>query len=270
MIFFPNAKINIGLYVTSRREDGFHNLETVFFPVKLSDLLEVNPMPGKGECRFKNTGIPVDCDAGHNLIVKAYRMLAATYDLPSVQVHLHKMIPFGAGLGGGSSDAAYMLKALNYIFEMSLSDSVLEEQASCLGSDCAFFIRNQPVFASGRGNIFEDLSLDLSEYRIVLVKPRCGVSTKEAYAGIVPAPAEFDLRRISELPVTEWKEQIRNDFEQTVFARYPEIKSIKASLYDQGAVYASMTGSGSAVFGLFKRNRPIRLEYPGCFVWEEE
>lgn len=272
MVVFPNAKINIGLFVTEKRPDGFHNLETVFYPVSWADILEVNPAPEakEGVCLWTNTGLPVDCPQEKNLVVRAYRLLDADYHLPAVRVHLHKLIPFGAGLGGGSSDAAFMLKALNTLFQLELSGEQLEEYAARLGSDCAFFIENRPAFASGKGECLEKIPLSLEDYRLVLVKPAGGVSTAEAYAGICPRPAPFDLRQLPCLPVTAWKERIENDFEQTVFKKFPEIAMLKAKLYEKGASYAAMTGSGSAVFGLFPVDQELLPDFPGCFVWQSQ
>lgn len=271
MIVFPNAKINIGLFVTEKRPDGFHNLETVFYPVGLSDILEIGRGEGKsGEYTFRNTGIDVGCDVEKNLIIKSYRLLASLYDLPAVKIHLHKVIPFGAGLGGGSADAAFMLKALNDYFELHLSQSQLMDYASGLGSDCAFFIPNRPAFASGKGDILEDIGLSLEKYRFVLLKPPVGVSTPEAYAGIQPKPAPFDLRSLDKLPVEEWKGVIKNDFEKSVFGKYPRIAALKQQLYDAGALYASMTGSGSAVFGIFRENENINVDCPDFFVWQND
>lgn len=272
MIYFPNTKINIGLFVTEKRKDGFHNLETVFYPLGLSDILEIKKAEGEqeGMCYFENTGILVDCPAEKNLVLRAYHLLAKDFHLPAVKVHLRKIVPFGAGLGGGSSDAAFMLKAMNERCGLGLSEQQLMEYASQLGSDCAFFILNRPAFASGKGERLEEISLSLENYRIVLVKPDSGVSTAEAYGGIVPKLPEFDLRKLGTLPIEEWKQVVKNDFETTVFARYPEIGKLKDNLYEQGAVYAAMTGSGSAVFGLFRRNEEIDINCPGCFVWQEE
>lgn len=270
MIVFPNAKINIGLFVTERRKDGFHNLETVFYPIGLSDILEIHPADGEqGECLFEQTGIDVGCEAEQNLTVKAYRLLASDYTLPAVRMHLHKVIPFGAGLGGGSSDAAFALQALNACFGLALTEVQLEAYAARLGSDCAFFVRNRPAFASGKGEVLEPMELALEDYRLVLVKPSFGVSTAEAYAGIVPRAADFDLHCLPELPVASWKERVRNDFEASVFRQYPRLAAIKEQLYASGASYASMTGSGSAVYGLFPRTADIRLDFPDCFVWQE-
>lgn len=270
MVVFPNAKINIGLFVTEKRPDGFHNLETVFYPIDLSDILEVTEGEGNpGTFVFRNTGIDVGCAPEKNLIVKAYHLLAMAYDLPSVRIHLHKMIPFGAGLGGGSADAAFMLKALNDCFELHLTDIQLMEFAVRLGSDCAFFIRNYPAFASGKGELLEDIDLDLSDYRMVLVKPSVGVSTPEAYAGVVPCAAPVDLRKLGTWAVEEWKGKVSNDFEWTVFAKYPEIAALKRQLYESGAIYVSMTGSGSALFGIFEKGSEVKLECPDCFVWQD-
>ncbi len=270
MVVFPNAKINIGLFVTGKRPDGFHNLETVFYPVGLSDVLEIAEGNGcPGEYIFHNTGIDVGCEPEKNLIIKAYLLLAAAYRLPAVNIHLHKVIPFGAGLGGGSADAAFMLKALNEYFELHLPEQKLMELAAALGSDCAFFIRNHPVFATGKGELLEDIQLSLADYQIVVVKPTAGVSTPEAYAWIVPGPAPVHLQEIGKWTVTDWKERVYNDFEKTVFLKYPEVAALKQKLYESGALYASMTGSGSAVFGIFEKRNKIKIEYPGCFVWQE-
>lgn len=269
MVVFPNAKINIGLFVTEKRGDGFHNLETVFYPIGLSDILEITQTDGNaGEYSFHNSGIDVACDAGDNLIVKAWRLLAADFQLPAVRIHLHKVIPFGAGLGGGSADAAFMLKAVNEYFGLKLPEASLIDYAARLGSDCAFFIRNRPAFASGKGEVLQELDLSLTDYQLVLVKPAFGVSTPEAYAGIVPKPAGFDLRTLGHMPVHEWKQQVNNDFEKNIFLKYPRLAELKQYLYDRGAVYASMTGSGSAVYGVFERGSEVELEFEGCFVWK--
>ncbi len=269
MVVFPHAKINIGLFVTAKRSDGFHNLETVFFPVDLSDILEFTRGEGKnGSCSFENTGIEIGGTSDTNLVVKAYRLLAMEYDLPAIRIHLHKMIPFGAGLGGGSADAAFMLKALNLFFELHLSEQQLLEYAVTLGSDCAFFVIDRPVFATGKGELMEQIELSLTDYRIVLVKPAFGVSTPEAYAGITPKPADFDLRKLGQWPVKEWRTRVYNDFEAGIFRKYPVLETIKQQLYAQGAEYASMTGSGSALYGLFEKGREIKLDFPDCFVWQ--
>ena len=271
MRIYPNAKINIGLSVTERRTDGYHNLETVFYPVGLRDVLELNREEGpKRVCYFENTGIAIDCPEDKNLVVRAYKLLASAYDLPAVRINLFKTIPFGAGLGGGSSDAAYTLKALNEYFELRISEKGLENYASRLGSDCAFFIRNRPAFASGKGDVLEDMALELDEYEIVIVKPDCKVSTAEAYAGISPAKAVFNLRELNLLPLTAWRKQVRNDFETTVFAKYPAIRKVKEELYNRGALYASMTGSGAGVFGIFPKGDVVLDTLQGNIIWRTD
>ncbi|HPF50424.1 MAG TPA: 4-(cytidine 5'-diphospho)-2-C-methyl-D-erythritol kinase [Draconibacterium sp.] len=255
MICFPNAKINIGLNVVEKRTDGYHNLETIFYPVKLSDALEIVKSE---KTEFTTSGIPIDGDSENNLVLRAYRLLQAEFDLSAVKIHLHKMIPFGAGLGGGSADAAFALKMLNRIFNLNLSTSELESYASKIGADCPFFIQNKPTFAHGIGDQFKEVKVDLSNYKVVIVKPPYSVSTAEAYRNIQPAKADFDLMNIASLPIDEWKNVIRNDFENSVFPIYPEIKEIKQKLYNAGAIYASMSGSGSAVFGIF-RHLPVEL-----------
>lgn len=271
MRIYPNAKINIGLSVTERRTDGYHNLETVFYPVGLRDVLELNREEGpKRVCYFENTGIAIDCPEDKNLVVRAYKLLASAYDLPAVRINLFKTIPFGAGLGGGSSDAAYTLKALNEYFELRISEKGLENYASRLGSDCAFFIRNRPAFASGKGDVLEDMVLELDEYEIVIVKPDCKVSTAEAYAGISPAKAVFNLRELNLLPLTAWRKQVKNDFETTVFAKYPAIRKVKEELYNRGALYASMTGSGAGVFGIFPKGDVVLDTLQGNIIWRTD
>lgn len=249
MITFPNAKINIGLNVVEKRTDGYHNLETLFYPVKLSDALEIVKADA---FEFSTSGIPVGDDPENNLVIKAYRMLQAEFNFSPVKIHLHKAIPFGAGLGGGSADAAFTLKMLNELFSLHLDSLTLEKFASQLGADCPFFIRNKPVFAYGIGDRFKESRLDLSAFEIVIVKPSFSVGTAEAYRDVRPRKADFDLTQIHHLPVEDWRNTIRNDFEESVFSLYPEINTLKEQLYKAGAVYASMSGSGSAVFGLFR------------------
>lgn len=271
MLVYPNAKINIGLYVTGKRPDGFHNIESVFYPVSLADVLEVNRInKPKGICVFQNTGIPVDCTAEKNLVVKAYKLLAAAYDLPAVEVRLHKVIPYGAGLGGGSSDAAFMLKLLNMYFDLKISERGLINYASRLGSDCMFFIKNTPAFVGGRGEVLEEIGLSIEDYKIVIVKPDCEVSTAEAYRGIVPGEASYDLHRLPGLAIEKWQTKIGNDFEKTVGAEHPEIRRTKMALYEAGALYASMTGSGSGVYGIFRQDAKITADLKGEFMWVDE
>lgn len=272
MITFPNAKINLGLNIVEKRPDGYHNLETIFYPVNLQDALEVNRLEETGaRCRLRVSGATLDGSPEDNLVVKAYNLLDDIYHLKPVDIHLFKHIPTGAGLGGGSSDCAYMIKVLNEKFRLGLSIGEMEKLASRLGSDCAFFIQNQPVFATGTGNVFERISLSLSDYCLVLVKPDISVSTREAYANIRPHRPEMSLKEIVRLPVEEWKKYMKNDFEESVFLTHPEIAAIKDKLYDIGAVYASMTGSGSAVYGLF-RNKIENIDelFAGSFCRQRE
>ena len=249
MICFPNAKINLGLNVAGKRPDGYHNIETVFYPIPLRDALEVVEAE---TFSFSQTGIPLGLSAGDNLAVKAMRLLSACA-LPPLEVHLYKAIPSGAGLGGGSADGAFMLKLLNDFGRLGFGEDELEALASRLGADCPFFIRNTPVFASGTGNVFEAVGLSLKGFRLCLVTPPgIRVSTAEAYAALKPQTPPVPLREIIRLPVKEWKGVMTNDFEQSIFDKYPELAGIKQNLYDAGAVYASMSGSGSSVFGLFE------------------
>lgn len=264
-ICFPNAKINLGLNVVGKRNDGFHDLETVFYPIKLCDALEFVP---SSNIEFKNTGLEVGGDMQQNLVVKAWQLLSAEFGIPPVSIHLHKRIPFGAGLGGGSSDAAFMLVSLNSYFELNLSEQQLMERASIIGSDCAFFIRNRASFARGRGEILEDLSIDLSPYRILLVNPGIHVPTKDAFASIKPRKPEHSIKEVLEKPIETWKNLLTNDFETSIFPKYPEIASIKEKLYELGALYAAMTGSGSSVYGVFEQETEYGSTFDGYFVWE--
>lgn len=258
MICFPNAKINLGLHVLSKRADGYHNIETVFYPVNLCDALEIVPVE-EGKIIFSQTGIPVDGKPEDNLVMKAYHLLKKDYDLPEIAIYLRKQIPFGAGLGGGSSDAAFMIKLLNDFAELKLSVEQMEAYAGQLGADCPFFIQNKPVFAEATGNVFSPVSISLQAYHLVVVKPSVSVSTKEAYARVKPQQPAVSLNNIIRLPVKEWKNHLFNDFEPGVFTQYPEIGKIKQKLYVEGALYASMSGSGSAVFGIF--DKPVKLEW---------
>lgn len=253
MITFPNAKINLGLNIVEKRPDGYHNLETVFYPVPIEDALEVNVLNESGrKFRLHQAGLEIEGEAENNLVVKAYKLLDAQFDLPPVEIHLFKHIPSGAGLGGGSSDAAYMLKLLNEKFCLKLTEETLEEYAARLGADCAFFIRNTPTYAEGIGNLFSPIRLSLKGYRIVLVKPDLFVSTREAFSQIRPHRQETLLREVIERPIEEWKKLMTNDFEESIFPQFPAIGEIKEKLYRQGAIYAAMSGSGSSVFGLFR------------------
>lgn len=253
MITFPNAKINLGLSITEKRPDGYHNLETVFYPVALEDALEIVTSPQTEEkFRLYQHGIEIAGSPADNLVVKAYLLLDREFQLPPIDIHLYKHIPSGAGLGGGSSDAAFMLKLLNEYYHLQLTGAQLETYAATLGADCAFFINNAPTFAEGIGNLFSPVSLSLKGYGIVIVKPDVFVSTREAFAHIRPHQPEYPVKEVIQSPVSEWRGKLINDFEASVFPQYPVIGEIKEELYRRGAVYASMSGSGSSVFGLFK------------------
>lgn len=269
MISFPNAKINLGLNIVGKRPDGYHDIETVFYPIPLKEAVEVTPAK---EFSFTSTGIPVDGPAERNLVVKAYTLLRETYGIGPVAIHLLKHIPFGAGLGGGSADAAFTLKLLNDFFQLQLPTARLEELATRLGADCPFFIQDKPVFATGIGNIFEPIELDLSAYYLCLVKPDIAVSTAEAYAQVKPHAPSLSVKEWVKRPVERWREGLENDFETSVFPQHPPIQAIKEKLYDRGALYASMSGSGSSVFGLFSEPTDFqkRSLFPDCFVWEEK
>ena len=252
MITFPNIKINLGLSITEKRPDGYHNLETVFYPVALEDALEIRTNPeAQQKFTLHQHGMEIAGNPENNLVVKAYLLLDKEFHLPPVEIHLYKHIPSGAGLGGGSSDAAFMLKLLNEHYNLQLSDNQLEDYAATLGADCAIFIKNTPTYAEGIGNIFSPIELSLKGYRIMIVKPDVFVSTREAFANIRPHRPEYPVREVIRRPVAEWKDTLINDFEASVFPQYPVIGEIKEELYHQGAIYASMSGSGSSVFGLF-------------------
>jgi len=250
MVIFPNAKINIGLNVTERRADGYHNLETVFYPVKINDVLEVIEAD---ELSFESSGLDIPGHLEDNLCIKAYHLLKKQHKLPPVKIHLHKHIPIGAGLGGGSSDAAFFIKLLNEKFGMKMSIDDMQDYARILGADCAFFIENKPVFAFEKGDEFEAVKLDLSKYSIALVMPPAHVSTSEAYRGVRPAPTKTSLIEIISLPVAEWRKYIKNDFEESVFKNHVIVRGVKAALYEAGALFASMSGSGASVFGIFEQ-----------------
>ena len=237
MITFPNAKINLGLNIVEKRPDGYHNLETVFYPVPLEDALEVNILhEGNEKFRLHQAGLEIEGEVENNLVVKAYKLLDEKFNLPPVDIHLFKHIPSGAGLGGGSSDAAYMLKLLNEKFNLALTDETLEEYAAKLGADCAFFIRNAPTYAEGIGNVFSPISLSLKGYQIVLVKPDIFVSTRHAFAQIKPHRQEMPLKEIVKRPVEKWKEWMMNDFEESVFPQFPAIRELKEDLSTRGAI----------------------------------
>ena len=271
MLDFPHAKINLGLNITRRRPDGYHDIETIFYPIPIADALEVLPwgedptsepesgdprtaptVCARGKCRLFRYGLRVEAPADSDLTVRAYSLLDEAYHLPPADIHLLKRIPMGAGLGGGSADAAYALKLLNQVFEIGLSIDELEGIAARLGADCAFFVEGRPVFAEGIGNVFTPVGhLSLAGYGIMVVKPDVFVSTREAYASVKPCRPTVSLKEIAQREPETWRELMVNDFEASIFPRFPEIASIKQRLYDGGALYASMSGSGSSVYGLF-------------------
>jgi len=264
MIVFPNAKINFGLNITARRPDGYHDLETVFYPVKINDVLEVVEAD---KLSFESSGLDIPGRLEDNLCIKGYHLLKKDHDLPPVKIHLQKNIPIGAGLGGGSADAGFFIKLMNDNFALGLSDDRMEDYARLLGADCAFFIRNRPVFAFEKGDEFEPINLDLSAYKIVLVMPDEHVSTAEAYRGVKPAPVKETLYDLVKMPLTAWRGQIKNDFEHHIFRDHPVIRGVKAELYEHGAIYASMSGSGASVFGIFENtpNLDAMKEYYQVF-----
>lgn len=251
MIAFPNAKINIGLNITSKRADGYHNLSSCFLPIDWKDALEIVPA---NQFEFTSSGLDIPGDSSGNLCVKAYELLEKKHDIPPVKMHLHKVIPMGAGLGGGSADGAFALKLFNDQFEIGLSNLELEAYAKTLGADCPFFIDNEPKLVTGIGEVMEDVTVDLSDYSIVVVFPGIHVNTKTAFAGITPQVPDYDLKTMLEQPPKNWQDSVINDFEETVFAAHPEIQKTKEQLLAQGAHYASMTGTGSAVFGVFEKS----------------
>ena len=275
MITFPCAKINLGLNIVAERPDGYHDIETVFYPVPLTDALEIKYMsdefPSDVPCDLKITGRVVDCDEQKNLVVKAYQLLAADYQLPRIHAHLFKRIPSQAGLGGGSSDGAFMIRLLDERFRLNIGIAEMERYASRLGSDCAFFIEAAPSFATGRGEVLEPADGpkgNLDGYYIAIVKPDVVVSTAQAYKEIACRKPSKCCRDIVRQPIDTWKDDLVNDFEKPVFKIHPELASIKDKLYRLGAVYAAMSGSGSALFGIF-RDKPagVKEAFPNCFTF---
>lgn len=250
MINFPNAKINLGLNVIKKRLDGYHDIETCFIPIGWCDVLEVIEYD---ELVFKNYGLTIAADTKDNLCIKSYQLIKYNFDLPTVKIVLQKNIPMGAGLGGGSSNAAHMLKLLNQKFNLQLSDSQLLAYAEKLGSDCPFFIINKPCMGYEKGNVLKPINLNLKNLCLLVIYPAKHVSTASLYELIKPQKTTNELEKIlSTVTIEEWKYLVRNDFEPIVFTIYPEIKKIKEKLYEQGALYAQMSGSGSSVFGIFK------------------
>lgn len=273
MLLFPNAKINLGLNVTSRRRDGYHEIITLMVPIESHDILEIVPA-ADGIDSLCCSGRSVECPMEKNLVYKALIAMRKRYDVPAVRMYLDKQTPDGAGLGGGSADAACTLMGLNELFGLGASKQDLAEIASGIGADCPFFIYNRPMLCTGIGTTFSPVELDLPEpLYIVVVKPSVSVPTREAYASLIPKLPEHDIAQVVKLPMDQWRGKLVNDFEPTVFSRYPEVGEIKQKLYDMGAVYASMSGSGSALFGLFDRDLSADEIKPlgrmGCYLYRK-
>ena len=267
MIAFPNAKINIGLNITEKRPDGFHNLVSCFYPIDWSDVLEIIPSP---QLQLSFTGVKIPGNPRQNLCLKAFQLLKNDFNIPSVQIHLHKVIPIGAGLGGGSSDGAYALMLLNELFQLQLSDEALENYARKLGSDCAFFIKNTPVIATQKGDKFEEISVSLTSKYLLLVHPKIHIPTAEAYSNVTPKFPDKAFAELINEPISNWKNSIANDFEASIFSNHNEIEALKNKMYSLGAEYASMSGSGSSVYGIFE-NETSKLvkNFEGYTVWNQ-
>ena len=256
MLAFPNAKINLGLRITSKRPDGYHNIESCFYPIPWTDALEIVK---SDHFQFSTSGLEIPGNEQSNLCVKAYQLIKERYDISSVHIHLHKVIPMGAGLGGGSADGSFTLKLLNDLFELNLSTTKLQEMAGQLGSDCPFFIENKPVIVRGTGDQFSDCRLNLSGKTLLIKNPGIHIGTKEAYSQVDPHKPTEEIEHVLGRPIHQWKDELKNDFEESVFPNHPEISLLKEQLYDMGSEYASMTGSGSTVYGIFE-NTPTETE----------
>ena len=270
MIVFPNCKINLGLHIFQKRADGYHDLETVFYPVALKDGLEIiqNPSPKGDELVITTSGNQIEASTKDNICTKAWLLLKQDFpQLPSIKIHLHKVIPSGAGLGGGSADGAFTLFLLNKKFSLGLSKKQLLNYALKLGSDCPFFIKNKPSYATGRGEKLEEIGLDLSSYQIIIVNPGIHISTGWAFSKLKLFDSFKSIKEIIQQPIETWEEELKNDFEEAVFGYYPDIKKIKDALYSQGALYASMSGSGSTVFGIFKKETTIENVFPANYFY---
>jgi len=262
MVLFPHAKINIGLFITKKREDGFHDLETCFFPVPWTDVLEIMPSE---EFSFSSSGLEIAGAIENNLCYRAYELLRQEHSFPPVHIHLHKIIPMGAGLGGGSSDAAFTLMGLRDLFQLPLTNDDLQPYAAQLGSDCAFFLSKQAAFGKGKGDVLSPINASLQGKFLVLLYPAVGISTAEAYAGVKPEKAPVDLRKA--ILKENWKETISNDFEKSIFPQHPLLASLKEEMYSLGASYAAMSGSGSTIFGIFDKKIDPPAGWADYTVW---
>jgi 4-diphosphocytidyl-2-C-methyl-D-erythritol kinase len=280
MLVFPNIKINLGLFITGKRPDGLHNIESIFYPVQWhesleiiergespSDFSQIQSQVEMGKVRFTSYGIPIPGNVDSNLCIKVYQLLEEWYNMPAVDIHLLKTLPIGAGLGGGSADAAFTLKALKDYFQLRISDAEAKDLLAKVGSDCPFFWENKPMFVFGRGERMRPIDVDLSDYYILIVNPNIHISTKEAYAGVNPSPPAIDLEMIPSIDVDGWKDVLVNDFEASIFPNYPIIRDVKEELYNRGALYASMTGSGSTLFGIFK-DLPDEEPFQEYMTWK--
>jgi 4-diphosphocytidyl-2-C-methyl-D-erythritol kinase len=273
LVVFPNCKINLGLHIVRKREDGYHDLETIFYPLPLRDALEITRSEAgsrmlneRQAATLHMSGLPVQGKAEDNLCFKAYNLLKKDHpQLPDVHMYLHKAIPMGAGLGGGSADGAFTLQLLNEKFQLSLSREKLLDYSLQLGSDCPFFIINKPCYATGRGELLQTIQLDLSGYSFLVVQPGVHISTSRAFSQLTPAPSPEPLQEIIQQPVTSWRTPLKNDFEAPVFIQYPDLKAIKEKLYEAGALYASMTGSGSCFFGIFPKHQLPAIQWPAHY-----
>ena len=272
MIVFPNAKINIGLNIVEKRADGFHNIQTVFYPIGLRDVLEVLPnQESDAETHFTSSGIQIPGDSNSNLCIKAYDLIKKDYDLPAVKIYLQKIIPIGAGLGGGSADGAFFIRAINDLFEIGLSWGEMHHYARQLGSDCSFFVNNKVAYAQGKGDELDPINLSLKGMHLALINPGIHIETKEAYAGV---RLNGNIKSLKEIiliePIENWNKLVKNDFEESIFPNYPEIKDIKEKLYEMGAIYSSMSGSGSSVYGIFKNKINLNNAFQSQFIWQGE
>lgn len=275
MVVFPNCKINLGLHVVRKREDGYHDLETIFYPLPLRDVLEVvkrETANGKPEEQFRPvtlhmSGLPVQGKPEDNLCIKAYELLKKDFpQLGDIHMFLHKVIPMGAGLGGGSADGAFALQLLNDKFQLNIAHEKLLDYSLQLGSDCPFFIINKPCFASGRGELLQGIQLDLSSYSFLVVHPGIHINTGWAFSQLTPAPPPQSLQNSIQQPVNSWRAVLKNDFEAPVCKQYPELQTIKDKLYEAGALYVSMTGSGSCFYGIFQKEQAPSLQWPSNYM----
>ena len=271
MIYFSSAKINLGLQVIEKRGDGFHNLSSLMYPVPLCDIIEISQLPGQEiPVQFSQTGITVDTDPQKNLCIKAWDLVRAERPLPDLAIHLHKQIPVGAGLGGGSSNASTILLALNALTASPISSGRLKELAEELGSDCPFFLQSGPMMMEGRGELLSPVELSLDSFYLVLLFPEIHISTAEAYSAVRPRMPDIDLRQLIEAPINRWKDRVVNDFEESIFERYPLLHSHKLGLYRAGAIYASMSGSGSSLYGIFEKPPELPEEIRKHVIWSGE